>query len=475
MSHQELKLVREYLTYKDSKVTFAIKKLKESRWYNDGDKDKLETLKAQETQCLLKQDTNGQYWCLSGVRDYLEKAFRTTTTSSLILPSPNEMDWKEPLPFKLYPYQEEAVDALFKENLARVSLATGTGKSMCALELTRRLGLKTVIVAPSTSITEQLLADFTKHLSKSNVGAFYASKKDFKKQIVIGTAQSFTRLTPKDEAWKHLSKADVCIFDESHSCAASTIKSICLGLLASATRRYFFSATQIRGDGLGVLLDGLTGHTVASLTSEDAMNQGYLAKISFKIIKTKSDSPEKDSDDPNAKTRKHLYYNPRVLKQAAAIINGAVEYQKHQVLVLIDEIAQFQRLLPLINHPCRFAHGPLGDNKDKVPEEYRESNTTQLVSEFNDGKFPILIGTSCVSTGTNFKPVKTCIYLKGGKSEVELKQGIGRCTRLVPRKTHCNVYDFDVENIQTLHRHTKARAKVMREIYPDLEYLSFDL
>ena len=44
-----------------------------------------------------------------------------------------------------------------------------------------------------------------------------------------------------------------------------------------------------------------------------------------------------------------------------------------------------------------------------------------------------VVGTSAVSTGTNFKPVQLTINWKGKKKESEVKQGaIGRSTRLDP-------------------------------------------
>jgi hypothetical protein len=178
-----------------------------------------------------------------------------------------------------------------------------------------------------------------------------------------------------------------------------------------------------------------------------------------------------------------------VLRQAAEVINHSVQTLGHQVLVLIDEVEQFSLLRPLINFETGFAHGPLTPttyktdaqgkpilgrdgypivkskgNMESVPEQYWDSKPNELVAAFNRGDFPVLIGTSCISTGTDIRTVKTMIYLKGGKSEIEVKQGVGRCTRRAPGKDSCSVIDFDISNIPILSRH----AGVRRRIYEDI-------
>lgn len=60
------------------------------------------------------------------------------------------------------------------------------------------------------------------------------------------------------------------------------------------------------------------------------------------------------------------------------------------------------------------------------------------------------------------------IYLKGGKSEIEVKQGVGRTTRLFPGKTSCNVIDFDITDIDILHGHAQQRIEYYHEISGDV-------
>jgi superfamily II DNA or RNA helicase len=139
---------------------------------------------------------------------------------------------------------------------------------------------------------------------------------------------------------------------------------------------------------------------------------------------------------------------------------------------LIDELEQFSQLLPLLRYEVGFAHGGVNKtNKDKVPLKYHKSDPKALVQDFNDGKFPILIGTSCIRVGTDIRSVKQCIYLCGGKSEVEVKQSVGRTTRLVPGKEDCVFIDFGIENVPTLKKHAEARRKIYDDIYPSFKLI----
>jgi len=484
---KELSELRASLTYRDKKVQWELQKHRKTTWSNEeAYQARLEELKSKEKCCLLAEGGN-QVSTLTGFKDYLETKYGLTSEVQFQYPEPKSLPWVSVPDKTPWPYQVTAKEALLKARHGRVEMGTGLGKSFIILHLVRELGLKTIVMAPSTNIAEQLYNEFVKHLGIKYVGAFFDGKKDSKKLIVVGNAQSLTRVQEGSPAWEQLSKAQVFVVDESHQCPAATLVNVCAGIAKTAPYRFFFSATQIRIDGLDLLLDGITGHTVFSMTVREGVDQGYLAKPVFRMIKSRSDSSF-ISDDANEMTRKHLYYNPLVLKQAAEVINLSVEKLGHQVLVLIDEVEQFTRLLPLLRHKAEFAHGDLQGptyypsgkikdpgNKDKVPTAYHESDPGKLVKGFNNGEFPILIGTSCISTGTDIQAVKTMVYLKGGKSEIEVKQGIGRCTRLRKdlEKNACTVVDFDVENIDILSRHAMYRRQIYYDIYGPVEQVEW--
>jgi superfamily II DNA or RNA helicase len=458
------------LTYSDKSAQFQLQRFKKNKYLADRmDPEKWSEHVEKLTQeakpkSLVFQNEDGSWYTYSGFANYLAKKLRKPVENQVKYPAFKKLAWAEVPAFQMYPYQEQALEALLEAKHAGVEMGTGLGKSFIIQNLIRQTGLKTIVMTPSTSITEQLYEEFVKAFGKKLVGGFFGSKKDSKKLIVIANAQSLTNVTPGTKHWDDLSSVQTFIADESHQCPASTMASVCFGVAAKACYRWFFSATQMRNDGRDLLLDGITGPIVYRMTVREGVDQGFLSKPLFKMLKVGSSHPLV-TDDANRMTRTHLYYNDEVVQKIATLVNGACN-AGYPTLVLIEEVEQFSRLLPYLRFKAGFAHGPLNDdNRPKVPQPYWESDPSALVKEFNDGNLPCLVGTSCISTGTDVRAVKFLVYWQGGKSEIQVKQAVGRGTRKKPDgQNFCHVVDIDVENIKVLHRHAEAR----REIYNDL-------
>jgi superfamily II DNA or RNA helicase len=477
MTSAMLESVRGSLTYTDKSAVFQYQKFRKSHWFirqygQEAFDERLKELKKAQAVSLLFQDEGGKYWTRSGLAQYLKEKLNTSLVSEVKYTEPQLLPWDKTPLFEMHSYQKEALEKLLTARHAGVQIGTGLGKTEILTNIVKKLGLKTVVMAPSSSIAEQIHSLFLNRFGRKNVGQFFGGKKESKKLIVVATAQSLTRVEEKTEDWKNLVKTQVFVADESHLCPAVTLAKVCFGVLTSAPYRFFFSATQMRNDGRDLLLDAITGPVVYEMTVRDGVDKGYLAKPVFRMFVTKP-CDEYFNEDANDMTRHHLFYNPKVTAKIGQLVNLAFR-QKMPVLVLVDEVEQFTQLLPhLTCGPVGFAHGALNEgNRDKVPREYWDSDPNKLVAEFNAGTLPILVGTSCISTGTDVKAVKFLVYWKGGKSEIEVKQGIGRGTRLVPGKRFCNVIDFLVE-APVVGRHGEYRMKIYDDLYGPVEETQF--
>lgn len=462
--------LEKHLTYHDKKVDFELSKAKNSRWLlsklgEEGFREHLEDLKSQRFKNLVFEDRQG-LWTYSGLAERLAGIFKDEIAyPEARFPESKLLPWNKEPAKKPRPYQLEAAEALLKHGHAGVEIGTGLGKSFIIQMLIKRIGLKTVVMAPSVSIASQLYKEIEHHFGKKYVGFYGDGKKEAKKLITIAIAASLTKVEKDSPAWEELSKTQVFIADESHLTPATTLQHVCFGLLRTAPYRFFFSGTQMRNDGLDLVLEAISGPIVYRMDVRQGVDQGYLSKPRFFMVNCQSDS-QFYSKDANEMTRAHLYYNPKVNKIAADIANRSVSLMKRPTLILVEEIEQFTHLLPHLQHKAAFAHGGVNkDNKDKLPAEYHKSDPNALVKDFNEGKIPILVGTSCVSIGTDIQAVGQIIYLMGGKSEIQLKQAIGRGTRLFPGKTDCIFTDFCVENMDVLARHAYARSEIYSDVY----------
>jgi superfamily II DNA or RNA helicase len=472
-SSSELSRVKTTLAFSDGKAEQEYRRFKNNRWFPERYgyevyQEKLTELKKQVHKNLLEEE-DGKFFTWSGLAGLLSKTTGHSIQSQVEYPEPKMLPWVK-IPPALRDYQSSSVEELLKVKHGAVALPTGSGKSYVILNLVKQLGLKTIIVAPSTSICNQLLSDFKEFVGPKYVGLYAGAKKKSDKLFTIGTYQSFTRIEEGSEDWKNLKTVKVLVVDESHTTPSQTLAKVCFGLAKQAPYRFFFSATQLRNDGFDLLLDGIIGPIVKTMNVDDGAELGFLAKPLFKIFKVNSSS-SLVSKDVNKMTREHLYYNPNVVRKVADLVNHATEAGIPTV-VLIKEMKQFAKLLPYLRSECAFAHANLTeDQKEIVPEQYWESDPTELVKLFNEGKSKLLIGTSCISTGTDIRPVQMLIYWQGGKSEIQFKQAVGRGTRMVPGKKFCHIVDFDVVDVPTLHRHTMVRVKMAKSISDSVEFV----
>lgn len=427
----------------------------------------LETLKSQVKKSLLFQDEKG-FYTYAGLASYLASKLHVKIVNKVDYPEPKVIPWSNTPKHTPYDYQTEAHDRLLEIKHGSISLPTGSGKSTVLMLLLKSLGLKSIVMTPSGQITEQFYNQAVHLFGKKYVGIFNGSKKESGKLFVICTAQSLTKVTEGTEHWDSLSKTQVFIADESHTTPAKTIESACLGVAKGAPYRFFVSATQLRGDGKDLVLEGVIGPIVLKKTLQELVDGGYLSKPIFRMKKIQSFEPYQSSD-PNKMTRKHLYYNENVIREVAKTVNASCDAGV-PTLVLIEEIEQFTRLYPYLRHVVGFAHGPLTpENSQGLPKEFHKSDPTELVDQFNNLKIPLLVGTSCITTGTDILPVKMLIYWQGGKSETQVSQAVGRGTRKFPGKTSCIVIDFDVEDIEVTNRHADERRAIYNSLYPNLK------
>lgn len=504
------------LTYIDKRVEFELKKTSDTlkRWGNAGMEaalrnrmgdnvfeakfEELSVKKAQLTadrkKCLLFEDEAG-LWTYSGLAHRLASASHDVVEIAYKAPSSSSLAFSNPPKHKDRPYQEKALESLLEasdKGPCGVELSTGAGKSTVIRNVVKHFGLKSVIMAPSTSIARQLYDDLVYHFGAKRVGLYGDGKKEFDKLIVVGIDDSLTRVAEGTPAWEALSSAKVFVADESHLCPADTLAKVCLGLVKDAPYRFFFSATQLRADGLGLVLDAITGKIVMHKDLKELVDEGYLSRPIFKMVQVRTNS-NYSSFDINQMTRKHLYYNRVVIETAADIANKFVSVMKRPVLILVEELEQFQKILPHLKHAVGFAHGPLtAATKSYVPEAHQKQKPKELVEAFNRGEFPILVGTSCISTGTDIQAACAVLYLQGGKSEIKVRQAIGRGTRGGTKGTLRNLLsgdlkedfilvDFDVVDPDMTdsdlarfapHRHALERAKIYEEIYPHVENIN---
>ncbi len=482
-SSDEINKLASCLTYNDTSAAFALKNLKQNKWLQANKPEtfriRKEELEKKLKTCMLQFcSKEGKHWFHPGSIPYLKNIFNFDLKNNIVYPEGRKMTWKKPLPFDLYPYQKESVQRLLEIKHGCVELCTGAGKTAIILTLARELGLKTVIVTPSKSIFLEIVEKFEHHLGKSNVGSYGDGKKKLDKNLTVCVSKSLTMLKPGTKEYDFFATADVVIGDESHTLAAETLEAVFHGVLKNVPYRFFLSGTQVRGDGKDELLESIIGQKVFSLTTKEAIEGKYICPVKFFIFETTSKDTKQYKDALKAK-RNQFLYNPNVADIAAKIANSAWNQGQESTLILVEELEQIKMLKDRLKVPFDYVHSAAKADAAGFGLETRKVD--EIVEAFNKGHIKVLIGTSCIATGTNIYPTHNTINWVGGSSEVKTKQGaVGRSVRLLEKseyknfhkpKLYSKIYDFKIINIPLMENHLQKRISMYRETSDDIRYI----
>jgi superfamily II DNA or RNA helicase len=471
----ELHDLRKALTYTNTSVQHLVKKHYHNHFWKGRNLDSwtehLQGLQKDLKKTLVFEDNHGQLYIRPGSIPYLQ-GFDLEVENLIQYPKVKKLSWWKKPTYALYPYQEESWKKLLEAKHGNVSLCTGAGKTKTIIRLCQETGLRAAIVAPSRSIFYELIEEFEHHFGKTKVGTFGDSKKKIGKQLTICVGDSLCNVKEGTPEWEFFSGLDAIYLDESHQWASQSLEEVCHNLFANVCYRWFFSGTQVRGDGAQILLESIIGKQVHELTTEQAVTGGFICPHKFNIVEMESSNPNFQSQDALAMKREHVLRNKNICSFVAKLSNAVVQSKGEQVLVLVEELQQISDLVKLLTVPYSIAHSEtkparlLDLGLDKV-------DVSESIELFNKGISKVLIGTSCIRTGCNIYPVNHCINWISGASEVATRQGcVGRSVRFAhqnpwaskcPAKPFATIWDFDVRGPYVLENHLQKRIQYYRE------------
>jgi len=495
------------LSYKNKAIAYELNRITHNKWFKKSSPDewqvKVNELKALVNGCLVYRDKSGPYIRAGSIPYLIDEGvlLPSDVQNEIEYPKARPYRWYNPLPFTLYHYQAKSVELLLEERHGAVSLCTGAGKSAIILKMAQALGLPTIISVPSESIFSELLKAFEYHFGKDSVGCIGDGKKRLGKIFTVCIADSLTNLKEGTDAYDHVKKAKVLLTDESHTFAAETLDEVCHGVLSDIPYRFFLSGTQTRADGTKKVLESIIGKVVYSFSTEEAIKGGFVCDHEFRILPVASTFSGPISRDPLINKRNHLLRNTNIRDFIAKLSNLSWNKNKHQTLVLIEELSQIVSLVPHITVPFAVATSASNKNailatvtgvSEKVIKEdfdfyfekltpdqlniynlIKNSDSGKAVDMFNRGEVHVLIGTSCIATGTNIFPTHNTVNWVGGSSETKTKQGtVGRSVRMLEKSKYKDfhvpkpkviIWDFDVMGLPDLEVHLFNRIRYYKD------------
>ena len=344
-------------------------------------------------------------------------------------------------PIEIRDYQIEAVtEALDRKRVLLLS-PTASGKSFIIYTTMRwhlEYNRKCIIIVPTTSLVEQLYADFEDYSSangwktKHHVQKLYSGfTKDINCDVLITTWQSIYK-QPKQ--W--FNQFDVIFGDEAHQFKATSLTTV-MGKLTHVKYRVGTTGTLDNKKVHKLVLEGIFGPTHRVTTTKELMDAGTLAKLNITCILLKY-------DDITRQGRKNNQYSDEMdfivshEKRNNFICNLALKSEGN-TLVLFQFVNKHGKILfEMIKdkaHDKRKIFFVSGATETEDREAIRKitENETDAIIVASFGTF---------STGINIPSLANVVFASPSKSKIRNLQSIGRGLRLKDGKTECNLYDL---------------------------------
>jgi superfamily II DNA or RNA helicase len=452
LTSEELTDIRRRCSYVDGAVSFQLSKLKR---YLHSDHPKVRALRDNLTVRLYEEDDVSlvvpQGLALS---ELLSVVRRVGLKDDRTLPQRGkEYLWKK-TPYDLRYYQRECVDSLKWKSRGQAVMATGSGKSLTFLYLVKEMGLKSLIICPSSLIANQLYTMFARHLGKRVVSMYGDGSHDVS-EVTIALYQSVARNPSlfKDENFQ------LVLVDECQTLGAASLIEI-TRTLADTAYFYSLSATNFRADGKTPEIYAASGPVRYSFDTVRAIEEGYLAKPIFLVAKVTSEWKEEEGSKKRrqrspemkqANYASHVVENDTLQAMVVADARKALA-RGMSTLILVQEIEHGNRLQAELGLP--FANG-------------ENSDSASLIDDLNAIRIPGLIaGAQMAGVGVDTVRVDCLIMCSFPGTEALTMQLLGRGLRKYEGKTKVLVLDYIPMGSDMLTRHAFQRIEWYKRFGP---------
>jgi len=370
-------------------------------------------------------------------------------------------------PFKLRPYQREAVDATLKhfrksDDSAVIVLPTGAGKSLVIAELARLAKRKILVLTHVKELVEQNHAKYQSYGLTAGIFSAGLKRKENRYQVTFASVQSVSANLDQFSDEYSLIIIDEChrVSDDDSSQYQTIIELLwqkndslkVLGLTATPYRlamgwiyRYHYRGfVRGRSDGSDEQ-DKPFVHCIYELPLSYMINRGYLtrpelvnaavAQYDFSALPQNRFGAYADSD-VNQLLSKHQRVTRAIVEQ---VMELAVERKAVMIFAAtVDHAREITSYLP--EHQTALITGATDLNE-------RDS----LIQRFKQRQLKYLVNVSVLTTGFDAPHVDFIAILRPTQSVSLYQQIVGRGLRLDQGKEDCLVIDYAGNRVNLHH------------------------
>lgn len=375
-----------------------------------------------------------------------------------------------PSKIEIRDYQISAIQTALHKQRTLLLSPTGSGKSFIIYSVMRwhvDQGKKCILIVPTTSLVEQMYADFADYSSmnkwdvSTHCQKLYAGfSKEFSKDVLITTWQS-VYLQPK--SW--FKQFNVIFGDEAHQFKAKSLIGV-MEKMETIPYRIGTTGTLDNKKIHRLVLEGVFGPVHRVTTTNKLQQDGKLAKLNIMCVLLKY-------NEEIRKARKNNTYQDEMdwivtnEKRNKFIRNLAIK-SSGNTLVLFQYVEKHGKVLyEMIKekaHDTRKIFFVYGGTETSDRESIRH------ITEGEDDAI-IIASFGTFSTGINIPSIENVIFASPSKSKIRNLQSIGRGLRLKNGKTQCNLYDLaDDLHWKSWKNHTLNHAAERYKTYAEEEF-----
>lgn len=372
---------------------------------------------------------------------------------------------------KLRDYQEDAVKELVSKTRGLLMAGTGSGKTVVIAGVLAQLGVKSLVIVPTTVLLSQTAERLGNMLnvpigmigdgiccienitvatfqsltdSEDTKGSKYDSatgrwKKVQKKQIVV-----------REDHREFLESIECVVVDESHHMISDSIQRV-MAACKNAYYRFGCSATPYSNRDEDVLIEAACGRVLKEITASYLIAHGWLSKPTIHLI------PFKQQRGGNSSTYAGLY-EEKITQNPVRndLLRRIIEYRADlgdSVLVSVRYLEHGRTLYDSLV-------SKYGTDVVFVNSTVATKKLNEALQKLENKEIKICIGTSLINEGVNLPALNTLVMAGTPKSKIATMQLVGRVLRKTEDKSTVDVYDIQDFNCKYFTSASSERCEI---------------
>ena len=363
---------------------------------------------------------------------------------------------------KIRDYQIDAITHAIATDRSLLISPTASGKSLiiyCLVRYYHMMGLKTLILVPTTSLVEQMYKDFEDYGWSSGTYCqkiYQGHDKKVEKDVVISTWQSIHRM-PRP----YFRQFGAVFGDEAHLFKAKSLTGV-MTKLDTCKYRFGLTGTLDGTQTNRLVLEGLFGKAKYVVTTKELIDNKTLSNLKINCIVLKYPDEDRQIVKEFDYGSELEYIVTKVERNI--FLSNLVGHCTGNTLCLFQFVEKHGKpLYSIIEEKYKdrkvfFVYGGVDtDTREQIREIVENETNSIIVASY--GTF---------STGINIRNISNIVFASPSKSKIRVLQSLGRGLRLGDKSQSLKVFDISDDlsidsKLNFTLRHFKERINIYSE------------